>query len=188
MPRKKVKINPEMGRRLKEIICSSGMTQVEVAIKANLAQQHLSNIVCGKRRLTIDVAQHIKETAIPTMRMQYVMCMDDFKTEEEKDAHARAVWEQNHEASVFFDKVSKCFIYGIADKDGYGFGSQKTDSFIGEYVEVTDKDGKIVGAVPANVFERMRDELEHFASYLVHLTLQNEMGPAPSSSTERTVD
>lgn len=188
MSRKKVTINPQRGKRLKEIVVLSGLSQKKVAEMAHLAPQHLSNIIRGKRNLTLDIAQLIKTTSIPSMRIQYVMCMDDFKTEEEKDAHARATWEQNHEASVFFDKVSKCFIYGIADKDGYGFGSQKTDSFIGEYVEVTDRDGKIVGAVPANVFERMRDELEHFASYLVHLTIQNEMGPAPNSSTERTVD
>lgn len=188
MPRKKVIIDPQKGKRLKEIVALSGLSQKKVAEIAHLAPQHLSNIICGKRNLTLDIAQLIKATTIPSMRIQYVMCMDDFKTEEEKDAYSRAVWEQNHGVSVFFDKVSRCFIDGIADKDGYLFGAQKTDPLIGEYVEVTDQNGKIVGAVPADAFERMRDELEHYASYLVHLTVKNEMIAAPGSGDRKEED
>lgn len=188
MPRKKVDIDPQKGKRLKEIVVLNGLSQKKVAEMVHLAPQHLSNIICGKRNLTLDIAQLIKATAIPSMRIQYVMCMDDFKTEEEKDAYSRAVWEQNHAASVFFDKVSRCFIDSIADKNGHLFGAQKTDPLIGEYVEVTDQDGKIMGAIPADTFERMRDELEHYASYLVHLTVKNEMIAAPSSGDRKKED
>ena len=47
---------------------------------------------------------------------------------------------------------------------------------------VTDKTGKAVGAVPAEAFDQMRDELEHYASYLVNLLVKNDMVSLPVST------
>ena len=57
--------------------------------------------------------------------------------------------------------------------------SQGVDSLIGEYIVVTDKTGKAVGAVPAEAFDKMREELEHYASYLVNLLVKNNMVSLP---------
>lgn len=188
MPRKKVPINPEKGKRLKEIIVLSGLSQKKVAEMAHFAPQHLSNIICGKRNLTLEMAQDIKRAAIPSMRFQYVMCLDDFRTEEEKDAYSRAVWEKNQATSAFFDKIFHCFINGIENESGYGFHSQGSNPLVGDYVEVTDNAGAIVGVVPVEALAGLRDELEHYASYLIQLLVKEKMEAVPISSAEKGDD
>lgn len=188
MSRKKVVIDPKRGQRLKEIICGSNFSQKEVAEMVHIAPQHLSNIICGKRSLTFEIAQDIKRIAIPSMRIQYVMCLDDFETEEEKNAHSRAVWEENQATSAFFDKIFRCFIDSIENESGYGFRSQGSDPLVGDYVEVTDNTGAIVGVVPVETFAGLRDELEHYASYLIHLLVKEKMEAVPISSAEKGDD
>ena len=83
--------------------------------------------------------------------------------------------------SAAYDNAFRLFIDGIEDKSGFGLRSQGDDILIGEYIVVTDKTGKAVGAVPTEAFDKMREELEHYASYLVNLLVKNDMVSLPVS-------
>lgn len=109
------------------------------------------------------------------------ICRDNFKTQVEKELAAKAEWEAGQETARLYDKAFRLFIDGIEDKSGFGLHTQGVDSLIGEYIVITDKTGKSVGAVPAEDFDKMREELEHYASYLVHLLVKNSMVSLPVS-------
>ena len=182
MPRKPVEVNQECGPRLKLLLKERDITQKDLAARLGYEPQHISNIVRGNRRLTGDIADRITREIFPDVRPEWLLCRDDFKTQAEKELAAKAEWEAEQETCRLYDKVFRLFIDGIEDKSGVGLHSQGVDSLIGEYIVVTDKTGKAVGAVPAEAFDQLRDELEHYASYLVNLLVKNDMVSLPVST------
>lgn len=179
MPRKPVEVNQECGQRLKLLLKERDITQKDLAARLGYEPQHISNIVRGNRRLTGDIADRITREIFPDVRPEWLLCRDDFKTQAEKELAAKAEWEAEQETCRLYDKAFRLFIDGIEDKSGVGLHSQGVDSLIGEYIVVTDKTGKAVGAVPAEAFDKMREELEHYASYLVNLLVKNNMVSLP---------
>lgn len=91
------------------------------------------------------------------------------------------MWEENHKAALLYDKVFRCFIDGIEDLCGYGLHSQGTDPLIGDYIAITDSAGEKVGAIPVESFDRLKREIENFASYSLNLLIKTEMQPLPNS-------
>lgn len=182
MSRKPVEINQECGLRLRLLLRERNITQKDLAARLGCEPQHISNIVLGKRRLTEDSVYRITSEVFPDVRPEWLLCRDDFKTEEEKALAARAAWEEGITTGRLYDQAFRLFIDGIEDKSGYGLHSQGGDILIGEYIVVTDKTGKAVGAVPAEDFNKMREELEHYASYLVSLLVKNNMVSLPVST------
>ena len=182
MPRKPVEVNQECGQRLKLLLKERNITQKDLAARLGYEPQHISNIVRGNRRLNGDIADRITREIFPDVRPEWLLCRDDFKTQAEKELAAKAEWETGQEIARLYDKAFRLFIDGIEDKSGFGLHSQGVDSLIGEYIVVTDKTGKAVGAVPAEAFDQMRDELEHYASYLVNLLVKNDMVSLPVST------
>lgn len=183
MGRKHIEINPECGRRLAGLLAENGMKQIELAGKLGYDAQHISNIVRGKRNLTLDTAQRIVREIFPGVLVEWLLEISDFKTQEEKDAYSEKMWEENHKAALLYDKAFRCFIDGIEDLCGYGLHSQSTDVLIGDYIAVTDTTGKKVGAIPAESFDRLKHEIENFASYSLNLLIKNEMLSLPNSIT-----
>ena len=181
MPRKPVEVNQECGQRLKLLLKERNITQKDLAARLGYEPQHISNIVRGNRRLNGDIADRITREIFPDVRPEWLLCRDDFKTQAEKELAAKAEWETGQEIARLYDKAFRLFIDGIEDKSGFGLHSQGVDSLIGEYIVVTDKTGKAVGAVPAEAFDQLREELEHYASYLVHLLVKNSMVSLPVS-------
>ena len=181
MPRKPVEVNQECGQRLKLLLKERNITQKDLAARLGYEPQHISNIVRGNRRLNGDIADRITREIFPDVRPEWLLCRDDFKTQAEKELAAKAEWEAGQETARLYDKAFRLFIDGIEDKSGVGLHSQGVDSLIGEYIVVTDKTGKAVGAVPAEAFDQLRDELEHYASYLVNLLVKNDMVSLPVS-------
>ncbi len=181
MPRKPVEVNRECGQRLWLLLKERHITQKDLAARLGYEPQHISNIVRGKRRLTGDFADRLTRDIFPDVRPEWLLCRDNFKTQEEKELAAKAEWEEGQEAARLYDKAFHLFIDGIEDKSGFGLHTQGVDSLIGEYIVITDKTGKSVGAVPAEDFDKMREELEHYASYLVHLLVKNSMVSLPVS-------
>lgn len=181
MPRKPVEVNQECGQRLKLLLKERNITQKDLAARLGYEPQHISNIVRGNRRLNGDIADRITREIFPDVRPEWLLCRDDFKTQAEKELAAKAEWETGQETARLYDKAFRLFIDGIEDKSGFGLHSQGVDSLIGEYIVVTDKTGKAVGAVPAEAFNKMREELEHYASYLVNLLVKNDMVSLPVS-------
>lgn len=182
MPRKPVEVNQECGQRLKLLLKERNITQKDLAARLGYEPQHISNIVRGNRRLNGDIADRITREIFPGVRPEWLLCRDDFKTQAEKELAAKAEWETGQETARLYDKAFRLFIDGIEDKSGFGLHSQGVDSLIGEYIVVTDKTGKAVGAVPAEAFDQLRDELEHYASYLVNLLVKNDMVSLPVST------
>lgn len=180
MPRKHVEINPECGRRLKSILKKNDFTQSELADKIGYKPQHISHVIQGKKRLTPDMAQGIVEKVFPNVLVDYLLCKTDFETIADKEAHSRKVWEENLKAELLYDKAFRLFIDGIEDLSGYGLHSQGTDILIGDYIAVSDSTGEKIGAIPAESFDRLKREIENFASYSLNLLIKTEMQPFPN--------
>lgn len=181
MSRKHIEIDPECGRRLKSLIVKNGISQLYLAGELGYEPQHISNIVRGKRRLTPDLAQEIVYKVFPHINVEWLLCKSDCETIADKEKHSREVWEENQKLDFFYDKIFRCFIDSIEDLCGYGLHSQGTDLLIGDYIAVSDTNGKKVGAIPAESFDRLRHEIENFASYSINQLIKNEMVEFPKS-------
>lgn len=182
MPRKKVEINPECGLRLKWLLRESGIKQIELARKLNYEPQHVSSIITGRKRLTPETAYQIANMF--HVRAEWLLCQDDYRTLEEKESSSQKAWEDAQRVSAFYDKNFRCFIEGLEDMRGYGLHTGESDALIGEYIAVTNAIGDFVGAIPAESFQRLRTEIEDYASYLVQRIIKTEMGPVPQSGRE----
>lgn len=68
----KKELNPECGKRLKQCIEESGMTQKSLGEAANYTQQMISNIIVGKKRLTTDAAKIFSN--ILHVKSEYLLC------------------------------------------------------------------------------------------------------------------
>lgn len=178
MGRKHVEINPECGRRLKQLLIENDVKQGAFAAdQLHCHPQHISNIVNGRRSLTPEMAQDIAKV-FPDIRVEWLLCEDDFKTEAEKRAFSKKVWEDSQKASVFYDKIFNCFIEGIEDTGGCGIDSQETHEYLGEeIVFVNDKSGKPIGSIPFEAFMQLQHDIENYASYSIHRLIQEEMNP-----------
>lgn len=84
MSRKREEINPECGLRLKSILASNGIAQKELAAKLGYTEQHISQIIKGKRRLTPEMVQKISELDIPNFRPEWLLAKDNIPTEDER--------------------------------------------------------------------------------------------------------
>lgn len=180
MSQKTRQINPECGRRLKQLLNKNGMTQQELADRLAYNKQHISNVICGKRSLTLDMAKRIKIEVFPEAFLDWLLGMSDYETDAEA---SKKEWEETQKAEIFYDKIFRCFIDGIEDLCGYGLHSQGADLLIGDYIAVSDTNGKKVGVITAESFERLRHEIENFASYSLNLLIKTEMAPFPNSIT-----
>lgn len=183
MSRKHVEINPECGRRLKDLLVRNEVSQRSLAEKLDYEPQHISNVVRGLRRLTPDMACNIKKI-FPAVRVEWLLCQDDYETQEKKDLAAKEAWKESERLDVFYEQNFKCFIDSIEALSGYGLHSQGTDILLGEYITVSDETGRSVGCVSVESLSKLREELEHYASYLVNLLIKSEMMPLPTSKTE----
>lgn len=182
MPRKKVEINPECGLRLRMLLRENGIKQIDLAEKLNYEPQHVSSIITGKKRLTPEAAYQIADMF--RIRTEWLLCQDDYRTQEEKEAAAKQAWEEGQRVSAFYDKVFRCFIEGLEDMRGYGLHTGESDLPIGEYIAVTNAIGEPVGAIPVESFQRLQTEVENYASYLVQQIIKSEMAPIPKSGGE----
>ena len=73
------------GARLKELLRSYGITQKEFGEKFGYTQQHISQIINGKKRLTEDLAKKILEELgfASEIRLEWLLGNDDFRTYDE---------------------------------------------------------------------------------------------------------
>ena len=181
MPRNRREIDPECGRRLKSLFIKHNIVQYRLAEKINCVPQHLSNVVCGKRQLTPELAQRIVHEAFPHVNVDWLLNRSEFETVEEKERNAAKKWEERLEIEKFHDRVFRAFIDGIEDLCGYGLHSQGTDL---DYIVVSNSTGKKVGVIPAEDFKTLRGEIENFASYSINLLIKNKMEDLPKSEMD----
>lgn len=74
----KKELNPEQGKRLKECLEDEKMTQKELAEKSGYTKQYISNIVVGRKNMSLESAE--KMAGILGVRKEYLLCKDSFKT------------------------------------------------------------------------------------------------------------
>ena len=72
-------ISKECGKRLKECIKESGMTSKELAENCNYVPQYISQIINGKRNMSLQAAKSFAK--VLSVREEYLLCEDDYKTD-----------------------------------------------------------------------------------------------------------
>lgn len=184
MSRKHTAIDPECGRRLKSLLVENGVTQCSFAKKFGYEPQHISNIVTGKRRLTEELAQKIVCEEFSFVNVDWLMHRSEFKTIAQKEEYSQKAWKEELEVERFYDRVFRAFIDGIENLCGYGLYSQGTDPLVGDYIVVSDSTGKEVGVISLESFDKLRNEIENFASYSINRLIKNEMKAIPKSEMD----
>ena len=82
MARKKEEINPICGQNLKTLLSDHKMAQKDLAKTLNYTEQHLSLIINGSRRLTVETARKIA-AIFPGTRYEWLMGYDNFRSNDE---------------------------------------------------------------------------------------------------------
>ena len=77
----KRELNKEHGKRLKKCLDSVGMTQKELAEKANCTPQFISNVINGKRNMSLQTAEIFAE--ILQVKSDYLLGNSIIKSDEE---------------------------------------------------------------------------------------------------------
>ncbi len=78
----KKELNPECGKRLRECIIDAGITQKELARRANYTPQYITGIVQGKKRMSLEAATEFSK--ILEVDVEYILCDTVFKTKSEE--------------------------------------------------------------------------------------------------------
>lgn len=68
----------EASKRLRECRKDSGLTQDQVAQKVYYTKQYISDLERGKRSISVDAARRLGKCL--EVRMEYLLCEDDYKT------------------------------------------------------------------------------------------------------------
>lgn len=154
MAKTDIELGKKRGERVKELIKAHNMTQEELAYKIGYTPTHLSAVLNGRRSLTVEAAQSISEL-FPATRYQWIMCFDDFKTDNEK-----AIKKISDINSEWQSRLSAVRI--LAYLSGYDielFKENNTDSDPIEYVlrSVKEgykiiKDGVTIATIPIDRF------------------------------------
>ena len=85
MAKNDTELNKKRGERVKELLKAENMRQADLADLINFTPEHLNAILNGKRNLTADTAKAIAKIFVP-VRHEWILCEDNFKTENEKIA------------------------------------------------------------------------------------------------------
>jgi len=93
MGKKKRILNNESSQRLSDWLSEIDMNQTELADLIGYTQQYVSNIITGKRSMSLDFANLVSEKTAQgkshrydidlKIRPQYLLCLDDIKTTED---------------------------------------------------------------------------------------------------------
>ncbi len=79
----KTELNPECGKRLKQCLEESFVTQADLAETCGFTQQYISNIVTGKKPMTIKAASLFSDAL--GIRQEYLLCKDDDKRNDDHE-------------------------------------------------------------------------------------------------------
>ena len=93
MGKKKRILNNESAQRLSDWLSEIDMNQTELAGLIHYSQQYISNVINGKRPMSLEFAQRVSNVTAQgksqrydidlKIRPQYLLCMDDIKTTED---------------------------------------------------------------------------------------------------------
>lgn len=182
---KQSEINKEIGRRLKSYLKEKHITQNKLAeILEYSDERYISLIVNGKRSLTHKKADIIAKE-YPPVRVEWLMCKDDYKTEEDLNAAIEKDYLERYKAEKLYEgQIFPAFVTGLEDLRGYGLNLQASDDLLGQCVIITDKENKPIGSISLEAYKRFQAEVEHYATYLIRQIVNTEMTPWPESGKE----
>ena len=106
MSKKKEKINPERGLRLKQLLRAENVSQAKLSEKIHISQQYISQISTGKAQLTEHIAQDVAKL-FPEKDLLYkwLLCEEDYKSTLEalQSERAKIGAEENTLYSGFYN-------------------------------------------------------------------------------------
>ena len=126
------KLNPNCGVRLRECREAIGMTQKQLADAIHTTYQSISNIERGQRRLTVENAR--LSAHVLGVRMEYLLCEDDYKTEEIKE-YCKPITAYKYHKSNSYHEIHNYFL-DVEVQDGHFIIGMGTD-LIQEFPVVT---------------------------------------------------
>ena len=125
-----MELNKKCGQRLKECIKDKGMTQKELSIESHFTMQYISNIVTGKKPMTITADKIFSECL--DVSEKYLLCKSDYKTNiSEMQAWHDANKEKWEEIEAALKTLVKYSGYKILNKYSANWNQIKND--IGGY-------------------------------------------------------
>lgn len=183
---KQSEMNKKIGSRLKSYLREKNLKQSELAdiLGYGSGERYISLIVNGKRSLTQEKAEIIAKK-IPPVRAEWLMCRDDYKTEEDRNAAIEKDYLERYKAEKLYEgQIFPAFVTGLEDLRGYGLTLQANDDLLGQCVIITDKENRPVGSISVEAYKRFQAEVEHYATYLIRQIVNTEMTPWPASGKE----
>ena len=106
----KRELNKEHGERLKECLDDAGMTQEELAEKANCTPQFISNVIKGKRNMSFQTAEIFAE--ILQVRSGYLLGTELTKTDKEIEKYERtSIAVRNNAILDILEETSNIRVY-----------------------------------------------------------------------------
>ena len=184
MGRKAINVNPESGKRLSEWLNGVGMTQTELAARIGYTQQYISNVVTGKKNMSVDLARCIAEKVprpfynangdilgFENVRPQWLLCLDDHKTVyDEADAVTDRRELVFNSSWTVLDEAARKNGMKILLNHPY----QRTPSYIEQLHSqrdkcryVLEKNGEVVQSFSVVEFIRLTQRLEKYADFLL---------------------
>lgn len=92
------KYQSNSGERLKQCIIDANMTQVELASASGFTQQYVSNIVVGKKPMTVKAASVFSK--LLGVRQEYLLLEDDYKTQREFWGKRRSIFKKRDDIAM----------------------------------------------------------------------------------------
>ena len=186
-------LNIICGDRLRKCIEKRNMKQKDVAAAAHFTEQHISNIVKGKCKLTTDTARALSD--VLNVRMEYLLCEDDFITDTERIISNMDSLEHITKSictildckgySLHHDKYTesaepfKTIILDSNEVDGRSGGA--LDNLIAEKMESATEqttialkhpDGRII-RISSEHFHTLLSDIENYIDYKMHMEYED---------------
>lgn len=144
---KQEKLNKTCGDRLRKCIEEKNIKQKDVAAAAHFTEQHISNIVKGKCKLTTDTARTLSK--VLGVRIEYLLCEDDYKTKFDYYLSNMKNMEQ----------IANC-LCRILDCKGYSLHHDKYTEAAKPFKTITLFSNEIDGKSGSSLDELINEKLE----------------------------
>lgn len=162
MARKRIEINPICGQRAKELLKNSSISQGEFASRINYTEQHLSQVLNGKKTLTDEMADKFCEF-FPDVRKEWLLGYDDFKTNADFDFFVRKHREKEQSAWEKYSAIEK-YLFNL----GYDFSSD------GKTITLSSSSGEKAEIDKATFFNSL-NSISTYAEFVIAKMMKGEI-------------
>lgn len=191
MGRKKEDFNPECGKRLKMWLNEIDMTQGELAEKINYTQQHISTIITGNKKLTVDFAKRVsgiavkhtrsvgEENGIPfwegieKVRPEWLLCLDNCKTDNDRIIDYADKKELLHNSQWHIldnslrNRGMKIIMRHFTEETPTAITSLSYGKEQKCWYEIQSDDGEIVKRLTVIEFVQLQQKLQDYSDFLI---------------------